>query len=546
MGINISTKKTLKVILVLGLLFIIISKGLEKWLEVSFESKINTNPERAYNIIYKDFDLDHFFTGVTLKEVQIQPLNPGTGSVVTGQVDFATLNGFKWVELLLGKRLDIREIAFNKPVFRIEKSQDSTSKGNKGGKGLQVMFGDILSRANLKSFSLKKGALVFVEAKTNKELGRVKNIDILATEIETDEVHLSHLIPFQMGDISINIEEATYQLNEYTYFNLGRFQYNLKKKQLLLNDVELGYSKSWVAVSRALGIQNDIIEFDVKEIGIHQLEPSSEFYTELDIDAGSINIDGLHMKLQRNKNLPRPANTKKPMFQGMINAIPVNLQLDSLSISNSSLAYGELGLNKSKTGYIKLNKINGSILGITNIAENQVKLGAFKAKINTTLENNAVLNLDLNVPYSKQTFQVDVQVNDMKFSDFNSTLKPLVGVEMLSGHIQRINYHMDADSVRSRNHLVFDYKDLSLEVLKEQGADKPKRKVFETAIANAAIHPSNMPGDKKYSTATYQYSRNVYRSPINYIIHGLIEGFTYIVPKKGIQNLLHKNKKKKH
>ena len=90
--------------------------------------------------------------------------------------------------------------------------------------------------------------------------------------------------------------------------------------------------------------------------------------------------------------------------------------------------------------------------------------------------------------------------------------------------------------------IVFDYKDLNLSVLKEQEEDKPKRKVFESAIANAAIHSSNMPGDKKYNTATYQYKRNIYRSPINYIIHGLIEGFTYIVPKKGIQYLLKKKK----
>jgi hypothetical protein len=452
------------------------------------------------------------------------------------------LNGLVWAELLFGKRLNMEEIAFVKPVFNVEISKDST--GNKGGKGLQAMFGDILSRADLKSFSLQNGAVVLMEAKTQDTLGQVKNIDILATELETDAIQLNHLIPFQMGNISIDIKESNYQLNDYTYLSLGRFQYNLKKKEILLKDIELGYTKSWVAVSRELGLQNDVIEFDAKEIGIHQLEPSSEFYTALDIDAESVTIEGLNIKLQRNKNLARPKDDVKPMFQGMINAIPIDLELDSLRIHNSSLSYGELGLGKSETGYVTLGDINGSIIGITNKPNRQKEIGFLHANINATLENKSALNFALNVPYSEQTFQVDVSVKDMKFTDFNSTLKPLVGVEMLSGHIRRIEYHMEADSVWSRNHLVFDYKDLSLEVLKEQDKDKPERKVFESAIANAAIHASNMPGDKKYSTATYSYRRNIYRSPINYIIHGLIEGFTYIVPKKGIQNFLHKKKKR--
>jgi hypothetical protein len=535
-------KKILKGLLFIVLLFVVLSKGLEWWLESSFESRINKNSERSYNIIYEDFSLDSFFNGVTLEEVRIEPLNPQGSSVVTGQVAYATLKGLVWLELIMGKRLSMKEIAFVKPVFKVEITKDSTS--NKGGKGLQNMFGDILSRADLKSFSLQNGAVVLLDAKTQDTIGQVENIDILATELETDAVKFNHLIPFQMGNISIDIKESNYQLNEYTYLSLGRFQYNLKKKEILLKNVKLGYDKSWVAVSRELGLQNDVIEFDAKEIAIHQLEPSSAFYTELDIDAGSVTIEGLHIKLQRNKNLPRPKDMAKPLFQGMINAIPVDLELDSLSISNSTLSYGELGLNKPKTGYIQIGDINGSITGITNKIDHQKEVGSLHAIINATLENKAALILDLNAPYDEQSFEVDVDINDMKFTDFNSTLKPLVGVEMLSGHIHRIKYHMEADSVWSRNHLVFDYKDLHLEVLKDQGTDKPKRKAFESAIANAAIHTSNMPGDKKYSTASYRYKRNVYRSPINYIIHGLIEGFTYIVPKKGIQNLLHKKKKR--
>ncbi len=91
----------------------------------------------------------------------------------------------------------------------------------------------------------------------------------------------------------------------------------------MLNDISLGYSIDWVEVSKREGVQNDIIELNVKEIGIHKLEPSSNFYTQLDIEAQKVSVDELNIKLQRNKNIPRPPDIVKPMFQGIINSIPM-------------------------------------------------------------------------------------------------------------------------------------------------------------------------------------------------------------------------------
>jgi hypothetical protein len=61
-------KKLLKIFLIVVASLVIIAKGLEWWLESSFESVINNNPDRAYNITYDDFDLHTFFKGITLDE----------------------------------------------------------------------------------------------------------------------------------------------------------------------------------------------------------------------------------------------------------------------------------------------------------------------------------------------------------------------------------------------------------------------------------------------------------------------------------------------
>ena len=375
-------KTAIWVLVVLGILFILM-KGLEWRIESKFEARLNSNPDRAYNITYSDFDLGTFFKGVTLDEVRIEPLNPGNGTIITGQVDYATINGIVWRDLLFGKKLNLDEIAFEQPIFEVILSADTTKSTS--GKGLQIMFGDIISRADLKNFRIQNGSIILRDPDSKDIKGQVKRLNILATEIETDSLKFKHLIPFQVGNLNVDIDSATFKPNDYTDISLGSLHYNLMDKEILLNDISLGYSIDWVEVSKRVGVQNDIIELNVKEIGIHKLEHSSNFYTQLDIEAQKVSIDELNIKLQRNKNISRPPDAVKPMFQGIINSIPMEILIDSIQISNSSVTYGELGANKSESGSLKFQEINGTITEVTNMPKEQINKGQLDATISASL-----------------------------------------------------------------------------------------------------------------------------------------------------------------
>ncbi len=531
------------VIVILGILFFII-KGLEWRIESKFQARINSNPDRAYNITYSDFDLDTFFKGITLYEVSIEPLNPGNGTIIKGHVDYATINGIVWSDFLFGKKLNLDEIAFEQPLFEVTLSADTTKKTS--GKGLQEMFGDILSRADLNSFRIQNGSVILRNPLSQDIKGQIKRINIVATEIETDSLKFKHIIPFEVGNLSVDIESATFKPNDYTDIRLGSFHYNLMDKEILLSDISLGYSIDWVEVSKRVGIQKDIIELNIKEIGIHKLEPSSDFYTQLDIEAQKVSINELNIKMQRNKNISSPPDTAKPMFQGIINAIPIAVLIDTVQISNSSVTYGELGVKKSESGSLKIQDINGNITDITNMPNEQINKGELDAKINASLLGKAGINIDLNVPYDKETFSLAVDVGEMNLTNLNPTLKPLAGVEMVTGQMKRIQFQMNAGPVKSQNKLVFDYSSLHATLINEKSKDKSKKRVLLSAIANAAIRENNIPGQNKYIIAEYQSERNINRSPINYIIQGLINGVTRIVPGKAIQKLINKDDKKRN
>jgi len=528
------------ILIVLGILFIML-KGFEWRIESKFQARLNSNPDRAYNITYSDLDLDTFFKGFTLDEVSIEPLNPGKGTTITGYVDYATINGIVWREFLFGKKLNLNEIAFEKPFFEVTLSADTTKTTS--GQGLQLMFGDILSRADLKRFSIQNGSVILRDPVSQGVKGQVKQINILATGIETDSLKFKHLIPFEMKDLNVDLDGITFKPNDYTDISMGHFQYKLMEKEILLNDISIGYSIDWVEVSKLTGVQNDIIELNVKEIGIHQLQPSSEFYTQLDIEAQKISIDELDIKLQRNKNIPRPPDVVKPMFQGIINAIPVAMLIDSVQISNSSVTYGELGVKKSESGSLKIQEISGDITGVTNMPEEQLTRGHLEAKISASLKGKAPVDVELIVPYDKETFTLDIGVGALSLTELNPTLKPLAGVEMVSGQMNGIQFQMNAGPLQSQNKLVFDYSNLQVKLLNEKSEDKSKNMGFLSAIANTAIRTNNLPDQKNYLVALYQSKRNVYRSPVNYIVNGLIDGCIRIVPGKGVQKMILKDDK---
>lgn len=532
----------LRTLLIFSIIFLIL-KGLEWLLETNFQKRINSNPDRAYNLTYEGFDLHTFFKGVTLNKLRIEPLNKTEGTLITGNVDYATLKGMVWVELLFGKRLSIREISFQEPVFEITLSADTVKKTS--GKGIQAMFGDILSRVDLENFNIQNGSLVMIEPQAGNIKGQVRKINIKASEIETDSVQLKNIIPFNMGSLIVEIENASYDLNDYTQIGLGKLNYDLKQKKIVLNDISLGYSIDWVEVSKRIGVQTDVIELDIKTLAINQLQPSHGFYTDLDINSRSMHLDQLNIKLQRNKNFSRPPDEVKPMFKEMINAIPLRLELDSVQISNSSITYSELGEKKEESGNIIINNINGDITGITNVGELQQNLGKLNAELTSNLGGEALMKVNLTVPYDREAFNLDVQLAEMDLTKLNPTLQPLAGLEIESGQLNHVKFHMAASMKLSQNTLVFDYSDLRVNVVKESEDHILKKRVFLSSLANAAIRNNNMPDNEKYQTAQYETERNIYRSPINYIIQGLIQGIMRIVPGKTVQKALTKDKKKK-
>jgi hypothetical protein len=334
-------------------------------------------------------------------------------------------------------------------------------------------------------------------------------------------------------------------VNEHTRASSGKIAYKTSENRLTLNDLQLKFTMNWMDVSRKLGKQIDLMEVDLKELYLENLQASSRFYSDLDIEADKIVLSGLLFTDRRDKNMPRPPDDIKPMFKGMIDAIPITVKVDTILLEDSAVHYGELGVGKSNAGMLRFEEVNGTITRLTTLPDEQEVYQSFEANIKARLNGLADVSLNLTVPYDREAFHALAHIGQMDLSRLNETVGPMAGVEVTSGKMDRIQFEMDATEYSSNNKLQFDYSDLKINVIKEGSDNENHSNALMSAIANTAIRHHNLPSEGKYLTAEYRSQRNRYRGPFNLMWLSLSDGMTHIVPGTLVQKIIGVDKSSK-
>jgi len=512
------------------------------WLENNFVKILNKKPDRAYDISYVNLDLHAFFRGFELDEVTITPLRiDDSATTIIGNVEHADIRGIHWLHLIARKKASIAQLTFIEPRFEIFIPAHSRKKKTTG-KNVQSLFGDILSRGEINKFRIEGGEMRARGAGPDSlEIGFVSNMTLEANNIETDVVQWKYPIPFKLGSFYTSVDSFRILLDDNTMAKGGLIVYDSPKSRFLMNDISLSYGKSWIQVGRELGKQVDLIELDLKKLEIREIGAVSSLYGDIEVQAGIIEIDGLNMRDHRDKNMPRPPDSEKPMFSGMVKSIPFPLKVDSIIIRNSNISYTELPEGKTVPGTVQFNAINGSVVNVTTLDTLQKEFGEFRAVLSARLNGQAEMNIKLNIPYDQESFDITADINLMPLTSLNSTLVPMVGVEARTGLVQRLRINMLANRTSAQSQLILDYTDLDMTVISEKSH---KSKPMLSLLAGSAVRRENIPGGKHYTQAEYTSTRNIYRGPFNFMWQTVKEGCLKIVPSKAARSLIGSGEKK--
>lgn len=118
-----------------------------------------------------------------------------------------------------------------------------------------------------------------------------------------------------------------------------------------------------------------MIEFRLDSLIFSGIEANSNLYSNLDIRAQKLRVNGFFLEDFRNKNLSRPPDEVKPLFQGLLQKVNFPLKLDTLELTNCSIVYGESVPGKNEAWQFHLDNLNGILVNITTISEYQSVFG---------------------------------------------------------------------------------------------------------------------------------------------------------------------------
>jgi hypothetical protein len=507
------------------------------WINTNLESVVNADPDRQYDFNFDLLEVDLLQGVILINEVRITPLGENVGVIVEGHVVQVMMTKVNIFQLIWNKVLDIQQLSFSQPEFIIHIPTENSTE-EKPAKALQSLFGDILSRGAIRNFQLGRANAVMLMG--DKQIGSLSNLNILATELSTDSLKWNYPIPFDYNRILISIDSLDYLMGNKQLFRVGKIDFDTKSQQLILNSISLKYPEGLQKASLQADFQVDLIEVELDALVLSGIEATSNLYSNLDIRARKMELQGLVFEDFRNKNIARPPDEVKPLFQGLINKINFPLKLDTLKLTHAAVVYGESVPGKNETWRLHLDNLNGDLVNLTSIPEFQKVLGHFTGKFTGQIQGAGNLHIDLKVPYERDEFDMGVDFTSFQLPKVNELLSPIMNGEIVSGDLVRMNIQISANSQRSINQFRFDYTNLKIE-LYQKGTQK-KNRVLST-LANMAVNTSNLPGERNYMTSSYTTQRNQYRGPINLVWKSTKEGILSIVPGGVAKEILKSSEK---
>ncbi|MFC3880601.1 hypothetical protein ACFOSV_10455 [Algoriphagus namhaensis] len=528
------TKRFLGWALVFALVLFGLLKGLEFTLENQIEGLINTNEDRKYDLRYKSLNLNILTTKVKLEGVSIVPVNPdSTKSFVSASLEEAQLNGVDVFKFLTSKVLTIDELNFLAPNFLLTLAGGQES--SRGSSAFQDLFKDIISRGEIKNFSMKGGnAELYLASDPSRKIGSFNNFNITASDLSTDAVQLNHAIPFQFENIHTSLESFTYELDFGRHLSFDSFDFSYADQELTILGLKMGFENTWQDQAKLIGYQTDIIDFKLGSLKFKKLSPSASLYDSLVFVSEKLELDSLVLKDRRDKNIPRPKDEIKENFAALLKKLNFPLLIDTIKITNSSVEYFEINEGSTEAGVLLLSELDATILNATSMDS----LEAIRPlEIALTGKLNEASDFSLNVieNYQDLSFSVDLEVGAMSMKSLNTTLVNLASIEIKSGQMTSLKLRMDAGTYSSRNHFSIQYSGLDFDLLKKDSQAKNK---LLSSVSKVAYFQSFQKGDKHWNDPSYTTKRNRYRGPINLIWLSLKEGLLKTVPRGAARALL--------
>jgi len=325
----------------------------------------------------------------------------------------------------------------------------------------------------------------------------LENINGKITGLVVDSISRQSRSKFLFADdISIKIEDFSKLIDDSLYtFKTAEFGISTKNSKIFITDFEIvpNYDKSKFSQD-LFGYQKSVMDISGRTIEIQGFDIVS-FLNDKKIIAKKIILDGIVFDFYKDMH---------PMINDTI--VPVNpmdnlrnikkyIKIDTVLISNSKLSYEQLAANKTETGILTLEQINGYAINITNdsnlIANNTILIADIYTKLMGTGNTHITINLPLN---SENNYhEIEGTIEDMNATDLNAFTTNAFSASISNGFIKKLHFKIKGNDSISSCVMRMNYENLAVNIWDIDSTQQIKKRSFLSFIINKAVIRQNNP-----------------------------------------------------
>ncbi|MCF6307555.1 MAG: hypothetical protein L3J09_06345 [Flavobacteriaceae bacterium] len=454
---------------------------------------------------YKDIKIHSFRGSISIIEPSVIIKDKETG-VITSKIklDKLEINNISYLDFYFNKEISLSEVLLDGldiTYFKneVKKDKDSTKQNN---------FKNPIS---IKAFRIENASVKVIDTSKDSLLFSLKNGNLILKKLEIDSTF--SLKTFKDNYKSLKISADSIFLKSGLYENLTISHFEHKDHSISITDLSLKTKYSKKMFSKMISKERDYYTINTSTITLEELDYGFNegiFY----FNSSLINIDKAVASIYRNKLVADDFKVKM-LYSKSIRELPIQLNIDSISVSNSKVIYSERTKNDRPAGILTISKINASVSKLSNTYSLSNKTVILVDGI--FMKNSAFhANWSFDISNKNDAFEFIGDVGNISGSSLNILLTPLINAR-LEGEIEHTLFHIKGNNISSTIYMSQKYEHVKIEILNKK---KNKNKLV-SGIANVFVHHKS---DKKgvvYNHITANATRDNTKSFFNYLAKNL-------------------------
>lgn len=420
------------------------------------------------------------------------------------------------------KRLNVDLLEVDDPIIKITQYHHGVvhpDSARHHADSTTRLFPSFIHGVALNEILIKNASFQYrVEEHGGKTVFAGEGINIDAKNLDVNSFFkISKDLP-NLKSLTCSFDDLTYYMKSYT-IKAHHIDLDMNNFALLVGSWEVipKYNKHDFAYKAGMPARAECSGSKISLWGI-------DFYallTEQNIYADSLIINDFTLSNYKNKNVS-PTPVTKPLFQEMVQQLPMQLDIPMVFIKNGHVTHEELGKNRLEAGKIEFVNISGTIDGLTNIVRSKDQYMTITAHGKILKSSSMFAEMRLPVDPKNEIFTFRADVSNPDLMNLNYFIEPTAHMSIESGASERIKFSITGNSKVAHIEMLLLYNDLELAILK---ADSEKKRWLLSELANDLILIANNPEKgKKERVGKGVAHRDPHLYQFNYLWLTIFEG----------------------